>query len=89
MAEIFMPINLKIEKIIVENAHLIDGSGMPAEFREFLAHVEVYKITVKNWEKADSKENVSYSNYPVGFNKLIEDSYGKLKKTQAKMIGMQ
>jgi plastocyanin len=49
--EVFMPNNLKIEKIITENAHLIEGEEMPQLFRDVLAHVAGWKAVIKTWEK--------------------------------------
>jgi hypothetical protein len=88
MAEVFMPLNLKMETVIVENSHLINGPGMPGEFRKFLSHVEAYKTTVKSWENGDLKYHTSYSNYPKEFNRMVEKAYAELKKKQAEMIGM-
>ena len=84
-----MPINLKIEKTIVENSHLIDGSEMPKEFRDVLVHVEAYKTTIKRWEENDFTRHTSYNNYPVNFLVLVSKTYADLKRTQAKMIGMK
>lgn len=84
-----MPINLKIEKTIVENAHLINGSGMPKEFRDVLVHVEAYKTTIKKWEEEDFTNHVSYNNYPRSFLNSVSHTYADLKKKQAKMIGMK
>jgi hypothetical protein len=66
MSEVFMPINLNMEKIIVENAHLIEGVAMPRPFLSLLAHVEVYKVVMSKWEKNDFSEHTSYLRFSTG-----------------------
>jgi hypothetical protein len=81
------PINLKMEKIIVENTHLIEGADMPQSFKELLAHVEVYKIVIKKWENMDFSEHSSYLNYPSGFEDYVASTFSSLKRRQIGLIG--
>jgi hypothetical protein len=87
MAEIFMPINLRMEKAIIENAHLIEGAEIPQEFLAFLAHIEVYKAVIKKWERGDFSEHTAYENFPEQFRPIVAKTYKALKKRQAELIG--
>lgn len=46
-----MPLNLKLESLIIENAHLIREEKMPQCLIEFVTHVLVYKAFHKNGKK--------------------------------------
>src|SRR5208283_2687448 len=75
MTEVFMPINLKMEKAIIENSHLIEGNITPRSFQEFLAHVEVYKAVIKKWERGDFSEHTSYLNFPDEMQEEVASVY--------------
>lgn len=82
MKTVFMPLNLKMEKAIVDNAQLLDGNEIYPCFVELISHVESYKATVAGWKDADdlnlaehrkSKANNAVIEYPVGLDLCIED----------------
>jgi hypothetical protein len=87
MSEVFMPMNLKMEKVIIENVHLIEGATMPKSFLELLAHVEVYKTVIKKWENQDFSEHTSYFNFPENFDADVAKTFTFLKRRQAALIG--
>jgi hypothetical protein len=87
MTEVFMPLNLKMEKAIIENAHLIESSGMPSSFRDLLAHTEVYKAIIKKWERGDFSEHTAYLNFPDALHPLVKRTYESLKRRQSELIG--
>jgi hypothetical protein len=88
MNEVFMPLNLKTEKVIIENAHLIEGASMPESFKEFLAHVEIYKVVLKKWSCNDFSEHASsYTTFPEYFEKDVSEAYNNLKQKQATLLG--
>lgn len=87
MSEVFMPLNLRMEKIIVENADLILGDQMPDSFLEFIAHVAAYKPVIKKWQSGDYSEHTSFSNYPTEMRQHIVSSYSQLKKEQEIILG--
>lgn len=86
MTEVFMPLNLQMEKVIVENAHLIEGSGMPDEFLEFLSHVEVYKVVIRRWIDGDFAQHTAYINFPDKFGPYVTETYTNLKSEQARLL---
>jgi hypothetical protein len=85
MSEVFMPLNLRIEKAIVENGDLIIEKEMPKCFISLCAHVAAYKPVIKKWESGDYSEHVSLSNFPKDFRSYIKSSYMDLKEQQAKL----
>jgi hypothetical protein len=87
MSDVFMPINLKMEAAIIENAHLIEGDEMPKAFSDLIAHVEVYKIVIKNWEKNNFAEHTSYLNYPDELDDYVSKIFLTLKRRQMALIG--
>jgi hypothetical protein len=86
MTEVFMPLNLQMEKIIIDNAHLIEGDGMPKYFLDFLSHVEVYKMVLAKWEKGDFTEHTAYITFPEEFGARVTKTYKKLKHEQALLL---
>ena len=93
MAEVFMPINLKMEEAVVQNTHLIEGGVFPDSFRDLIAHVEGYKVIRKKCATDDfsdqESDHVSSLNYPDGFNEDIKTTFAKLKVRQARLLGRQ
>ena len=86
MTQVFMPINLRMEQLITEHAHLIEGTKMPKPFLDLISHVEVYKIILKKWENKDFNQHVSYINFPDSFEVLIKGDYKMLKKRQFDLL---
>jgi len=82
-----MPLNLQMRQAIIENTHLVEGDGMPQSFRDLLAHVEVYKITIKKWEAGDFSEHTSYLDFPSEFRREVQAQFAMLKSRQAGLIG--
>jgi hypothetical protein len=87
MSEVFMPLNLRMEKIIVENADLILGDQIPDSFLQFIAHVVAYKPVIKKWQTGDYSEHTSFSNYPTEIHQHIVSSYIHLKEEQEIILG--
>ena len=85
--EVFMPLGVAMEKAIIENAHLISGGTVPLVLLKLLAHVEVYKITLKKWEANDYSSGTAYLNFPEEFDKYVEDEFAILKRRQAELLG--
>ena len=46
--------------MITENAHLIDGTGMPDAFSKMLAHVATYKAVMETWSDHPPIGELSY-----------------------------
>ncbi|MHB8105188.1 MAG: hypothetical protein ACYDG5_06575 [Dehalococcoidales bacterium] len=89
MSEVFMPLNRRMEKIIVENADLLEDTKIPDCLLTLCAHVSSYKPVLKQWELGDFSENTSVINFPS--EEIIpytESAYKRLKAEQEKLLGM-
>jgi hypothetical protein len=87
--EVFMPLNLRMEKIIIENADLLEESRMPECLLALCAHVSAYKPVLKQWESGKFSEHTSVINFPnVELTRYTEDAYTRLKEEQSKLLGM-
>jgi hypothetical protein len=81
MKTVFMPMNLKMESAIIENAQLLDGNRIYPSFVDLIAHVESYKATVAKWKDTDdlhddryrmAGENTAVIEYPIRLDACIE-----------------
>ena len=86
MIEVFMPLNLQMEKAIVENAHLIEGSKMPKPFLDLLAHVETYRAVLHQWSQQDYSEYTARLEYPVELNLYAAETYHSLSAQQTHLL---
>jgi hypothetical protein len=59
---VFLPLLVKMQETVVQNAHLIDETELPRHFGDLMAHVSTYIVIIKNWAEViekDQKENTS------------------------------
>jgi hypothetical protein len=59
---VFLPLLVKMQETVVQNAHLIDETELPRHFGDLMAHVSTYNVIVKNWAdviEKDQKEKTS------------------------------
>lgn len=89
MREVFMPLNLRLEKTIVENADLLIENKMPESLLLFIAHVSAYKAVLRRWENNDYSEHISLVNYPrQEVRTYAEESFADLKHEQERLLGL-
>lgn len=95
ISEVFMPFNLRVEKIIVDNGDLLIEEQLPDCLLGLCAHIAAYKPILKKWESGD------YSSlFPLGGDRTdllkydpdalldyAKNSYFALKNTQASLLG--
>jgi hypothetical protein len=60
MKAVFMPMNLKMESVIIENAQLLDGNRIYPCLVDLISHVESYKATIANWKDTDEMADAKY-----------------------------
>lgn len=87
MTEVFMPLNLEMEALILRRADLLVESEMPMVLLDLSAHIAGYKPVLKSWDRGDFSHNVSLINFPGDLAKYAEDSYRALKAKQARLLG--
>jgi len=89
ITQVFMPLNLRLEKIIVENADLLIEEEMPESLLLLVAHVSAYKAVLKNWENGNYSEHTSLVNYPWrDVRTYVQASFMNLKQEQARLLGL-
>ncbi|NIT55629.1 MAG: hypothetical protein GWN00_05135 [Aliifodinibius sp.] len=87
MKEVFHPLNVQIEKTILENIDLLEGGEFPAEFINAIAHVNSYKAIIKQWEEGDYSQHWAVCPYPRDMlPKIVEHVYRELLKEQRTLI---
>ncbi|HYJ81070.1 MAG TPA: hypothetical protein VEW03_15765 [Longimicrobiaceae bacterium] len=90
MKEVFMPILLRMERVIVEHADLIEERDMDECLLDLVAHVSAYKAVIKSWEAGDYSTHISLVVFPgPALTAYIEPRYYDLKARQAKLLGLR
>jgi hypothetical protein len=88
MTEVFMPINLRLEQLVINNADLLIETEMPPCLLDLCAHVAAYKAVLKRWAREDFSEHTSVINFPRGpLRRYLEPAYRRLKAEQAELLG--
>jgi hypothetical protein len=87
ISEIDMPRYLKMEKIILENADLIEGNDIPSILLDLSIHIAGYKEVLYRWKSNDFSQNTSYYNYPKDIRDYAEKNYKDLKNRQSQLLG--
>jgi hypothetical protein len=87
MTEVFMPLNLRMESVVVEKSDLLDESEMPESLLQLCAHVEAYKTVLRQWEAGDFAEHTSVINYPYEVREYAQRSFADLKAEQRRLLG--
>jgi hypothetical protein len=84
---VFMPMNLWCERILLENAHLLRERDIPPCMLQFVTHVSAYKAVVKKWEAGDYSEQFSLIDFPEELRTFATQAYLELKTEQLRLIG--
>jgi hypothetical protein len=87
MTEVFMPLNLRMESVVVEKSDLLEESEMPNALLQLCAHVEAYKTVLKRWEKEDFSVRTSVIDYPWEVQEYARRRYADLKGEQQHLLG--
>jgi hypothetical protein len=87
MTEVFMPLNVRMEKVVLEAADLIEEVNMPTSFVALCAHVEAYRVILKKWDAGDFSEHIGPLNFPVEIEEYVTSHYNRLKQEQAGLLG--
>ncbi len=88
MVHVFHPLNERIEKVIIENIHLIEGDEIPDSFTKPLSHVSAYRAVKFQWDKENYSEYLSVNNWPT--QELLNDVkpiFLALSHEQSKLLG--
>ena len=66
MREVFHPLNMEMEALLVENLDLLEDGKVPRSFSTALAHIYAYRAVLSQWDKQDYSEYTSVVNFPAG-----------------------
>lgn len=90
MTSVFMPLNERMQVIVIDHADLLDEPEMPTCLLTLCAHVSAYKSVLSQWEQGDYSRNWSVINFPR--EELLiytEQTFKRLKAEQARLLGTQ
>jgi hypothetical protein len=85
---VFMPMNERLEEIIIQKSHLIREYEMPRCLQDFMAHHAGYKALLTKWKMGDFSESTSIISFPNEISEYAKNSYQKLKQEQLNIIAM-
>jgi hypothetical protein len=88
MRHVLMPLNARIETVLVERADLLEGREMPGCLLDLLAHIAAYKAVIKAWDDGDFSHHISVIDYPEEVNRYVKREYLQLKALQQTLIGI-
>lgn len=84
----FMPLNRKMMDTIVEGAHLLEGTEVPASFLSLSAHVINYGVLIQQWKRGDLSRHVPVHIFPAeDLEGHVWRQFNALKAEQAELLG--
>ena len=88
ITSVFHPLNERVESIIIENIHLIEGDEIPKAFIKALSHVSAYRAIIAQWENKNYSEHVSVNNWPTKeLMDAVKPIFNQLTIEKAKLLG--
>lgn len=87
LSKVFIPLNERMAKVIVEHMHLLEGSTMPSSFLTLIANVEAFRVIKSRWAEGDLSEHAPTFNFPADFRPDVEAAFHRLRARQAALIG--
>lgn len=88
IVNVFHPFNERVESIIIENIHLIEGDEIPEAFTQALCHVSAYRAVIAQWANEDFSEHVAVNNWPTkDLMDSVKPVFDELTQKQSKLLG--
>jgi hypothetical protein len=88
MTSVFMPLNERMERTVVENADLLVEPEIPTSLLTLCAHVAAYKAIRARWDKGDFSEHAAPVEYPEAeLRDYVQRHFAHLKTEQALLLG--
>ena len=88
MRHVFMPLNTRMEELVITKAELLDTSTMPDCLLQLVAHVAAYRAFIAQWDEGDFTQQKSLINFPnPDILEYAEQTFVKLKKEQQELLG--
>jgi hypothetical protein len=88
MRHVFMPLNTRMEELVITKADLLDAPTMPDCLLQLVAHVAAYRAFIAQWDEGDFSQQVSLINFPnPELLEYAERAFVKLKREQQDLLG--
>lgn len=84
---VFFPLNVELEKIIINKAFLTKENKLHPSILLFLAHNSGYKVLIEKWEKKDFSDLISVVPFPNEITSYAETTFNNLLKEYFHLMG--
>jgi hypothetical protein len=85
--EVLLPVNQKMEQVIVNHADLLEEQEIPDCLLDVCAHADSYKPLLRRWQEGDYEMNFTPIPFPVrALLEYTETAYTHLKEEQLKLL---
>jgi hypothetical protein len=89
IVEVFMPLNARMEELVITKADLLDSTAMPQCLLDLVAHVASFRAVTAAWAKGDRTINKAPLNFPrASVIEYAENVFAKLKAEQQELLGL-
>lgn len=86
----FIPRNERIQELLSQHSHLIEGDQIPTSFLEFIDHHSSWTLELKRWREAGIREGLySRRSWPVRFADEVVATFHLLKRRHASLLGAE
>jgi hypothetical protein len=90
MTTVFMPLNLEMERLVLQNVDLLFGEEMDESLLDLCAHVEAYKAVIERWKQRDYSVHTTRLNFPgEALRKYVKQRFVELKREQERLLSSQ
>lgn len=87
MSVVFMPLNRQMRDLIVNKAHLLEETEMPACLLKVCTHVSAYEPILERWSNGDFSEHAPEIPYPRSeIEPYAKNSFTKLKSRRGELL---
>lgn len=87
MSTVFMPLNLEMERLVLNNTDLLLGNKMDPCLVALCAHVQSYKTVLAMWEAQDFSVHTAPLNYPSqALQEYASSGFATLKAEQEALL---
>jgi hypothetical protein len=86
MQNVFMPINERLEGLVVNQSHLLIADEMPPSLLALCTHVEAYRGVVAEWRVGHFTHSTAPVNYPTDVLTEARRWYAELKRQQVALV---
>ena len=87
MSEVFMPLNSRMEELVVAKADLLESDDVPACLLDLVAHVASDRAVIAQWHLGDVSEHKAPLNFPGDeVHAYAEACFTRLKSLQHDLL---